>query len=63
MKREHFEQVEFLYEALLRHPHDAWRISPDGQHSLCILRDILAEGYGTSPQEIQDSYEAKRLGG
>ena len=47
----------FVYEALLRHPVDAWRIRADGQQSLCHLRGFIAKATGRSEQEVQEFHE------
>ncbi|MFL9582408.1 hypothetical protein [Stenotrophomonas sp. AB1(2024)] len=54
---EGLEVAVFVYEALLRHPVDAWRIRADGQKSLCLLRGFIAKATGRSEQEVQEFHE------
>ncbi|MFV7455446.1 hypothetical protein ACNPMX_11735 [Stenotrophomonas maltophilia] len=52
----------FVYERLLSHPVDSWRIGANGQQSLCVLRDFIADATGQTEQEVQEFYEAKIAG-
>lgn len=43
------------YLALLRHPHDAWRI--ENQGTLSDLRNVIATATGRDEQDVQDDFE------
>lgn len=51
-----FDAAELTYIALLRQPHDAWRI--ENQNLLCALRDYIAKATGQDSQTVQEHYEA-----
>ena len=48
--------LKVAYDALLRHPHDVWRI--EHQELYCLLRDQIAEATGQSAEDVQNQFEA-----
>ena len=54
-QRKVLAMAEQNYVALLKHPHDKWRI--DNQHALCNARELVAMLTGKTGEQVQNRFE------
>ena len=59
MYKDSLELAEEAYVAILRHPHDTWRLK--NQALYCTLRDFIADHTGMDSEEVQDEYESRAI--